>query len=56
MYVLKEVKKMINSTNKPFKMTFRNRADKVTLGTIDKLVGLGCSITKKRNNLIVEKQ
>jgi len=56
MYILREVKKIINSTDKPFKITFSGRAKYVTLGTVDKLVKLGCTITKKRDDLIVERQ
>ena len=55
MYILRKVKKLLND-NKPFKVTFNGRADYVTLGTIDKLVKLGCTITKKRDDLIVEKE
>ena len=57
MYVLREVKKLINSSSdKPFKITFGGMANIVTLATIDKLVKLGCTITRKRNNLIIERK
>ena len=55
MYIFHKCKKLING-NKPFKATFRGCANRVTLGTIDKLHKLGCTITKERNHLIVEKK